>query len=165
MNNRLRKFYKEDQRDRTKQLWTKNEKLFLRRDLARLRKVLHIIATHKLVTPGDHLHAAMILHHGSKTRHYKMAYKLAKKSADMGYKKQKGEVDPLWLAAAAKDRWLMSQGKPQYFGTQFRKGSKDGQWYHYKTDPGVTDKERAKWHVQPLRKMIALADRRHRLKK
>ena len=149
--NELKKIYDEDRYDRIKKLWERNKKLFLKRDHKRLKRVLTLVRRNKLSTAADHLHAAMILQHGGKTKYYRMAHKLAKKSADMGYKKQKGEVDPLWLAAAAKDRALMSQGKPQRYGTQFKKDSKGGKWYLYSVDPAVTDKERARWHVRPLR--------------
>ena len=52
------------------------------------------------------------------------------------------------MAAATKDRFLMSSGKPQLYGTQFRKI--DGVWKLHEVDPNVTDEERAKWNVPPL---------------
>lgn len=63
------------------------------------------------------------------------------------------ELDPAnksakWLAAAAKDRWLMWQNKPQLYGTQFKKV--DGRWILWEVDPTVTDEERARWNVPPL---------------
>ena len=56
----------------------------------------------------------------------------------------------LWraLAAASKDRSLMWQGKPQLYGTQFKKV--DGRWILWEVDPSITDEERAKWNVPPL---------------
>src|SRR3954452_1437676 len=71
------------------------------------------------------------------------------------------ELDPdypgvRWLAAAAKDRYLMWSGKPQLYGTQFKK-DKDGPWYLWQVDPTVTDEERAKWDVPPLARAKARA--------
>ena len=47
------------------------------------------------------------------------------------------------------DRVRIRQGKPQLYGTQFKK-DKDGPWYLWQVDPAVTDEERAKWDVPPL---------------
>lgn len=63
------------------------------------------------------------------------------------------ELDPQngrakWLAAASKDRSLMWQGKPQLYGTQFKRV--DNRWVLWEVDPTVTDEERAKWNVPPL---------------
>ena len=146
----LKKLYDEDQRDRHERLMYSNPGLFIKRDAERLGRVVILLQEARIITPADHLHAAMIFQHGRETWHYEKAHELAKKAVDMGYKPEKDEPDPLWLAAAAKDRALMSQGKPQLYGTQFRKDLKENRWYLYETDPTVTDKERAKWHVPPL---------------
>jgi hypothetical protein len=54
-----------------------------------------------------------------------------------------------WLAAAALDRWLMATGKPQRYGTQYRRiGS--GPFELWQVDPETTDEERAAWDVPPL---------------
>ncbi|MCP6719821.1 MAG: hypothetical protein KJI72_00645 [Patescibacteria group bacterium] len=146
----LKLIYDEDQKDRKEKLWERDSKLFVKRDKIRLERILQLIKENKLRSPADYLHAAMILQHGKETKHYELAHEFAKRAADKGYTPQKGEVDPLWLSAAAKDRALMSQGKPQLYGTQFRKKSPDGPWHLYEVDPTVTDEERAKLHVPPL---------------
>lgn len=146
----LKNLYEEDQGDRTEKLWEKDAELMQERDETRLRRVLELIEKGQLKTSADYFHAAMILQHGSETRHYELAHEFAKRAADEGYVEQEGEVDPLWLAAAARDRALMSQGKPQLYGTQFRTDSPGGLWYLYEMDPSVTDEERARFHVPPL---------------
>lgn len=146
----IKRLYDEDQKDRIEKLWERDEKLMQERDNARLQRVLELIAKNQLKTPADRLHAAMILQHGYETKHYELAHELSKQAADDGYVPEKDEVDPLWLAAAAKDRSLMSQGRPQLYGTQFRKDSADGSWYLYEVDPTVTDEERARFHIKPL---------------
>ncbi len=142
--------YNEDQKDRREKLWRINPELMSERDSHRLERVLNLVNNDGLKKPEDFLHAAMILQHGSETYHYELAHKLAQNAAAQGYIPEIGEVDPLWLAAAAKDRALMSQGKPQLYGTQSRKDAKDGLWYLYEVDPNITDEERAKFHVEPL---------------
>jgi hypothetical protein len=49
---------------------------------------------------------------------YKKANELARQGIELGDERSK------WLYAATMDRWLVSQGKPQKYGTQFRKNKK-----------------------------------------
>ena len=53
-----------------------------------------------------------------------------------------------WLAAAAYDRWLTQQGRPQKYGTQYRQAG--GRWELYEVDAATNDEERAHWNVPPL---------------
>lgn len=154
----LKRIYDEDQKDRLEKLWEKDEKLMAERDAVRLKRILELVERNQLKTPADFLHAAMILQHGRETKHYKLAHKLAKKAAEQGYVPEQNEADPVWLAAAAKDRALMSQGKPQLYGTQFKRDSKDSPWYLYQVDPSITDEERAKFHVRTLAESQKRAD-------
>ncbi|MCL5733820.1 MAG: hypothetical protein M1334_04180 [Patescibacteria group bacterium] len=149
-SDKFKNIYDEDQKDRKEDLYKKNPELAKEKDAQRLMEILEAINSNQLKTPGDYFYAAMVLQHGGETKYYRLAYKFAKKAAEEGYRRQKGEVDPLWLAAAAKDRYLMSQGKPQLYGTQFRKDSADSPWYLYEVDLRITDKERAGFHVPPL---------------
>ena len=54
-----------------------------------------------------------------------------------------------WLAAASKDRELMTLGKPQLYGTQFTSGA-DGKVERWPVDPSITNAERARWYVDPI---------------
>ncbi|RJP43858.1 hypothetical protein C4587_02530 [Candidatus Parcubacteria bacterium] len=150
MDGELKRIYDEDQKDRSEKLWEKDNQLMMARDTARLKRILELVERGQLKTPADSLHAAMVLQHGTETKHYELAHELARNAADQGYVAEKDEVDPLWLAAAAKDRSLMSQGKPQLYGTQIKKDSKNGPWYLHPVDPSVTDEERARFHVRTL---------------
>ncbi|HUY69801.1 MAG TPA: hypothetical protein VMU70_02190 [Candidatus Tyrphobacter sp.] len=154
----LKTIYDGDQKDRAEKLWEKDPQLMAKRDSTRLKRILELVENNRLKKPADFLHAAMILQHGSEIRHYELAREFAKKAADQGYTPETGEVDPFWLAAAAKDRSLMSQGKPQRYGTQSRKDVKDGPWYLYQVDPSITDEERARFHVRPLSELIKRID-------
>lgn len=61
------------------------------------------------------------------------------------------------LAAAAYDRWLVHQGKPQKYGTQYR--SDDGEAFRLEeVDPATTDEERAEWDVPPLAEAQRMAE-------
>jgi hypothetical protein len=53
-----------------------------------------------------------------------------------------------WLAAAALDRELMLAGKPQKYGTQYRRAR--GRWELYPVDPATTDAERQQWGVPSI---------------
>lgn len=154
----LREIYDQDQEDRKKRLWEQDLSLMVKRDAERLARVIEVVEVGQLRTGEDHVCAAMILQHGSEVKHYEMAHELAKKAAKMGYiPKTKEDPDPWWLAAAAKDRALMRQGKPQLYGTQFKKDSEDGPWYLWEVDLSVTDEERTRWHVPPLAETRARA--------
>jgi hypothetical protein len=59
-----------------------------------------------------------------------------------------GYSDALWIYAATLDRYLMSLGEPQKFGTQYTQ--MDGEFKQYPVDPATTDAERARYNVPPL---------------
>ncbi len=157
-NAELKNIYDEDQNDRREELWKKDEQLMNERDEQRLNRVLELLNENAVKAPADYLHAAMILQHGRSIDHFELAHTLAKRAADEGYGSKEGEVDALWLSAAAKDRLLHRQGKPQLYGTQTVKDSKEGEWYLWPVDPSITDEERANFHVPPLAESQARAE-------
>jgi len=75
---------------------------------------------------------------------YKLAHEYAQKAIKLGSNVTK------WLYAASLDRWLVSQGKPQKFGTQFK--TTTGIIYGY--DTSTSDKERSEYGVPPLSELI-----------
>lgn len=113
------------------------------RDQLRLHRVKDILDAGGVDDAEDLFCAAMILQHGSSLDDYWRAHELAKASAEAGYRPAR------WLAAAAYDRWLMHQGRPQRFGTQYfaMAGDSIRLW---EVDPTTTDEERAEWDVPPL---------------
>lgn len=145
LNVDLERLYQEDQADRASDLDGTNWKLVEQHDADRRKRVLEIMEKGGAKEAGDYVHAAMVYQHGTKPEDYDRANQWATKAV---------ELDPdypgaRWLAAASKDRYLMWSGKPQLYGTQFKK-DKDGPWYLWQVDPAVTDEERAKWDVPPL---------------
>ncbi len=94
----------------------------------------------------------MIFQHGSEVSDYALAHLLALRASEMGYVHTEKEADPLWLAAAAKDRLLVTLGQPQDFGTQYTRDIQTGKSVRYAINPAIADEERKKWHVPPLSK-------------
>lgn len=122
-------------------------------DAARRKRAKELVDAGLAKVSDDYFHAAMIMQHGSAAADYERAWAWALKAV---------ELDPMnatarWLAAAALDRKLMFEGKPQKYGTQFKKVA--GRWFLYEVDPTVTDAERAEWNVPPLESAKQRAER------
>src|SRR6266704_739264 len=83
-------------------------------------------------------------------RNFWKAHELAMRGAELGHPTCR------WLAAAAYDRWLMNQGKPQKYGTQYV--TREGRWVLYEVDPTTTDAERGDWNVPPLAESLQRAE-------
>lgn len=144
-NPELERLYNEDQADREHGPnadvdWQAVSK----RDAERRARVHEIVEKGGATTSTDYHHAAMVYQHGTEVPDYDEAHRLAMKAVELDPENGKAR----WLAAAAKDRSLMWQGKPQLYGTQFKKV--DDRWVLWEVDPTTTDEERAKWHVPPL---------------
>jgi len=115
------------------------------RDQQRHERVLRLAESGRLAAADDWYHAAMVMQHGHDLADFERAHLWAKRAATLDPNLR----DAKWLAAAAKDRWLNHQGKPQRYGTQFEKNDR-GEWTVSDVDPSVTDEERALWAVPPL---------------
>ena len=144
-NDQLRSLYEADQQERR----DGQSDGMAQRDEKRREQVEHLIAGGQLNSADDYFHAAMLFQHGRHADHYRRAHEFAVRAAELGSENGR------WLAAAAYDRWLMSEGKPQKYGTQYR--ADGGRWVLYDVDPQTTDEERAEWNVPPLRDAIARA--------
>lgn len=86
-----------------------------KRDAARQTRVREILATQTLAHADDYWRAALIMQHGGSPEAFREAHELALKGIALDPKSMKLR----WLACAAEDRHLQSQGKPQIWGTQF----------------------------------------------
>lgn len=141
----LIQLYKQDQADR------KNPKLLAdfaqitKRDAERRKLVAEILSKKKILTKEEHYAVAMIYQHGQGVTHSRLAVRHAKEAYLLGYK------PAAWLYAAATDRLLSKQGKPQKYGTQFIKKNEKSKWQLHSVDPKITDEERALYNVPPLR--------------
>lgn len=82
-------------------------------DLIRRKRVGEIMAEGCLKTASDYVAASLIYQHGDVPDHYYLAFLWANRAIALGDVKQKE------LAAMTIDRYLISIGKKQIFGTQF----------------------------------------------
>ena len=147
MNDELREIYEQDQADRRGV--TVLPPSIKERDEARRLRVEAMLAEGMVQTPEDFFHAAMVFQHGGNGETVWKAYELAKIASEMGYERAR------WLTAAAYDRWLLYQGKPQKYGTQYTRGGRC--WKLWTVDPATTDEERAEWNVPSLEQALQRA--------
>lgn len=108
----------------------------------RCERVLELHQQGKVLNARDNFHAALVMLYGDRPSHYELAYNLADHAARLG------EQRAWTLQAMALDRWLLSVGRPQRFGTQIIK--QGGRWSLGALDEKVSDSERAMYGVPPL---------------
>lgn len=143
----LEDIFKSDQEDRTNhQAWLDVEYRIgiFKRDQERRKRAAEIIEQGGLKIAEDYYHAAMIFQHGEGPDDFKKANELAKQAMDLGLEEAK------WLYAASLDRLLLSEGKPQKFGTQYWQEADGAEIVLREVDPSTTDEERAKYNIHPL---------------
>jgi hypothetical protein len=147
MHQELRDLFEADQADRGSAVLPRD---LIERDRSRRRRVAELLDAGAAHIGEDFFHAAMVFQHGETPEDYQRARDLAMHAAELGHRPGR------WLAAAAQDRWLMHQGRPQKYGTQYM--AKGEVWELYKVDPETTDAERAEWDVPPLAQARARAE-------
>jgi hypothetical protein len=160
MNTELQALFEQDRVDRSvffEQLEHEQLQQVLQRDRARRQRVEELMGSEALQAPEDYFHAAMVFQHGETLDNYWRAHELAKRGAELGHPNCR------WLAAAAYDRWLMNQGKPQKYGTQYT-ANEDEPYRLWDVDPTTTDDERATWDVPPLAEALRQAEEHTRRK-
>jgi hypothetical protein len=108
----------------------------------RCQRVIDLYARGAIQDSRDNFHAALVLLYGEKSAHYDLARTFAHRAAKLG------ELRAWTLKAMAWDRWLLSLGKPQRFGTQIIK--QGGQWSLGAIDTEINDLDRAVYGVPPL---------------
>jgi tetratricopeptide (TPR) repeat protein len=144
VNAELRQMFADDQEDRKggpdKVDWSVVEG----RDAARRERVEQLVTSGQIQSADDYYFAAMIFQHGEDEASYDRAFRYAVRAAEL----DPSFVKARWLAAAARDRYHMSRGEPQLYGTQYKRI--EGRWWLWPVDFHVTDDERAEWGVEPL---------------
>lgn len=151
VNRELYELYQADQADRSGEVdW----EVVGPRDEARRQRALEMVEAGLLKARDDFIHAAFIFQHGADSTSYELAHDLAMQAVTL----DSTSIRARWIAAAAKDRYLHSVGKPQIYGTQYR--AVDGKWTQAPYDTtAVDDEERARWGVR------SLAEQRARLRR
>ncbi|HRW05890.1 MAG TPA: hypothetical protein P5121_12380 [Caldilineaceae bacterium] len=112
-------------------------------DWQRLQKVRRMVDAQLLATTLDHYHAALLLQHGHDPNDFRRAQQLAEQAAQMG------EPRGIKLSALAEDRYLISMGQPQRYGSQFVCTPPQG-WQLQPVGPAVTDADREQKQMPPL---------------
>lgn len=115
------------------------------------REVLKMLEKGEIRTADDFYRAAWFFHHANAFRSYGLAVALAAASYHLSEPWGKN------FYAVALDRFLLSIGQPQYFGTQFER--RKGKWAISAYNKKTTDKERKWYFVDPIRKTIKKMER------
>jgi hypothetical protein len=143
-NEELAKMYTEDQADRQPKGGKPIDWAAVGpRDKARLARAKELYRAGKLQTGADYYHTAMLHQHSLGPADHLLAHELCVVAVG------KGEKRARWLAAASEDRFLMSIGRPQRFGTQFQAVG-GGPFRLHKVEDGVTDALRKEFGVPTL---------------
>ena len=152
MDKELKRLFDEDQQEclNPPHDGTPEHEAFRKRIKDRIAKAQLLLNRAKLFCGEDYFHACILSIHGDCPEDFWQAYQFGLKSVDLNYNAAKKYV------AAAYDKWLMYQGKPQKYGLQYvPDGRKLRVW---DVDPETTDDERAEWDVPPLAQLHDIAD-------
>ena len=145
-NEQLRTIVRADQDERQSPGMPEDWKDMMQRDAQRRVQVHAELAAGRVRTSADFYNAALVMQHGQGLEDIRMAHALATIASSL---------DPLdrsarWLKAASWDRMMTTQGKSQWYGTQFSQDS-DGKWILMKIDEtAVTDAQRIELAVPTL---------------
>ena len=152
-NNEAARLYAEDQSDRQPSDGKPIDGSVVGpRDELRRKRVMELYTAGELKTGIDYFHAAMIFQHGGKPEDYLLSHELSVAAVFMNGRERASWLPTAkWLAAASHDRFLVSIGRGQRFGTQLTKVA-DGPWILDKIDEGVSDELRKAWNVPSLAK-------------
>jgi hypothetical protein len=112
-----------------------------------------MLASAQVRTAHDFFCAAVIFHHGQTTDDYRLATSLAWVSMTI----EPTNKDYAYMAASTWDRFMLKQGRPQWYGTKCRhapdQSGKDQ--LHPVDETAVNDSDRARFDLKPLEVMRA----------
>lgn len=149
----LARLYEEDQADRKPAAGREIDwALVGPRDQAREKRAKELYTGGLLKTGRDFYHAAMILQHADQPEDYLLCHELCVVAIGKGSRSEKASWLPAarWLAAASEDRFLLSIGRAQRFGTQYVAENLSAAWKLEKMEAGVTDELRKAYGVPSL---------------
>lgn len=102
-------------------------------DQVRREALLRLYAANKLTTGTDYYRGAVIMQHGTTPEDFLVAHEMASASLALGRHGMR------WMVAATQDRFLISIGRRQRYGTQYRTDAADLAPALYPVEEGVTD--------------------------
>ena len=156
-NLRLDELYAADQKDREKVYNSASEVDALKeRDQQRRRELVEMIGQGGVNTANDLYHAAVLFLHGTEPKEFLAAHRMATIASINGHRPSR------WLSAASLDRFLMSIGLPQTYGTQFEHSDEDNR-YQLRLpidDTTVLHFEKRFFGVPPVVERLAQLNRR-----
>ncbi|MDF1695563.1 MAG: tetratricopeptide repeat protein [Saprospiraceae bacterium] len=141
-NKSLAQLVYQDQMERSSHLIDTSSTI--QNDSIRRQTVYNFMKNNTLKTSNDYQNAALILQHGKDSSDFRQAVELMEKSIALNPYADK------WLLAATTDRYLLSIGKKQIYGTQYQKlRNKESKWQIMDIDPTqITDAQRAEYGVE-----------------
>ncbi|WP_028887422.1 hypothetical protein [Tenacibaculum ovolyticum] len=145
-NPELIEICKNDQNDRKNYNITWLE--IVKKDSLRRKRVDIILNSNKIKTAKDYMNAAMVFKRGNDSINFLKTITLMKEAIKLD-----STINKLPLAEIT-DRYLLSIGDPQIYGTQFYKEAYNKPWVLAKIDTTkITDKERVQFGVETLEKL------------
>jgi hypothetical protein len=122
-NLRVEELHAADQKDRERVYSSaKDLEALKERDLARRKELLELMGHGDVNTQNDLYRAAVVFLHGAEPKDFLTAHRLATVAAIQGHRPAR------WLSAASLDRFLMSIGLPQTYGTQFEHNEEENRY-------------------------------------
>ncbi|GAB5494290.1 MAG: hypothetical protein Phog2KO_45050 [Phototrophicaceae bacterium] len=109
---RIYELYQADQAMREPNLDSDIEQL-IADDLARREEIIVYLQNGLITRASDLYYSALIFQHGNCSEHYQLASNLALQAYELGY------TNAGWLYTASTDRYLLSVGQVQRYGTQY----------------------------------------------
>lgn len=147
--NELIKILEEDQLDRNKPYDLIDWNRVSRRDLKRRKRVATIFAEGCFSKASDYTSASIIYQHGTTSDHYYQAFVWANKAVQLGDVNQKS------IVAVTIDRYLVSVGQKQLFGTQLTRETNNSDWCLQSVEPSFSDSLRKEYLNHSLKEQIA----------
>ncbi len=139
----------QDQKVRT-QAWDKmNVSTLVKEDQQRRARTQQMADAHCLSTAQDYAYAALIFQHGESSHDYHQALQWGLKSLELSPSSQNTLFMKSLLTAIA-DRYLVSIGQQQIFGTQYSRPDGSDEWCKQPVQKGVPEKFREEWLGQSL---------------
>ena len=154
INPRLSVMHDEDQAQRHSWIEKKmDSQTLFTNDEKRRAEVRRMLVAGQVRTAHDFFCAALIFHHGHTIDEYRLATSLAW----IGMTIEPTNKNYAYMTASTWDRFLMEQGKPQWYGTKCSHESAEfGKQQLYRVDESaVTDNDRARFDLKPLEVMRA----------